>query len=114
MFAIVETGGKQYKVSPGTILKVEKIDAAEGDQVILDKVLGISDDGDFQAGTPYLAGAQVTAQVIKQGKAKKILVFKYKAKKNYRRRYGHRQHFTELRVEEISSGQQGQSELAAE
>ncbi|MGB4503379.1 MAG: 50S ribosomal protein L21 [Syntrophaceticus sp.] len=114
MFAIVETGGKQYKVSKGTVLRVEKIDAAEGDQVVLDKVLAVNIDGELEVGTPYLPGAKVTAQVLKQGKAKKILVFKYKAKKNYRRRKGHRQLFTELMVQDISLGEQEDTAAAAE
>lgn len=114
MFAIVETGGKQYQVRKGTVLRVEKIDAAEGDLVVLDKVLAVDRDGEFQAGTPYVSGAQITASVLRQGKAKKILVFKYKPKKNYRRRKGHRQLFTELKVQEISLGQREETAFAAE
>jgi large subunit ribosomal protein L21 len=114
VFAIVETGGKQYKVQQGSVLRVEKIEAAVGDQVVLDKILGVDSDGAFQVGTPYLSGARVTAEVLKQGKAKKILVFKYKAKKNYRRRQGHRQLFTELIVREISLGGQEETPAAAE
>jgi len=106
VFAIVETGGKQYKVSKGTVLRVEKLDAAVGDEVVFDKVLAVDLDGDFQVGKPYLPGAQVKAKVLNQGKAKKILVFKYKPKKNYRRRKGHRQLFTEVIVEDISLGTQ--------
>ncbi|HHW28354.1 MAG TPA: 50S ribosomal protein L21 [Syntrophomonadaceae bacterium] len=112
MFAIVETGGKQYKVSKGTVLRVEKLEAAVGDEVVFDRVLAVDMDGDFQVGTPYLPGAQVKAKVLDQGKAKKILVFKYKPKKNYRRRKGHRQLFTEVIVEDISLG--SQAETAAE
>lgn len=114
MFAIVETGGKQYNVRKGTVLRVEKIDAAEGDQVVLDKVLAVNNDGELQVGTPYLSGAQVTARVLRQGKAKKILVFKYKPKKNYRRRKGHRQLFTELMVQEISIEEPKETAVAAE
>ncbi|MFY9139611.1 MAG: 50S ribosomal protein L21 [Thermacetogeniaceae bacterium] len=106
MFAIVETGGKQYKVSKGTVLRVEKLDAAVGDEVVFDKVLAVDMDGDFKVGTPYLPGAQVKAKVLNQGKSKKILVFKYKPKKNYRRLKGHRQLFTEVIVEEITLGAQ--------
>lgn len=112
MFAIVETGGKQYKVSKGTVLRVERLAAAEGEEVILDKVLAVGCDGDLQVGTPYLSGAQVKARVCRQGKARKILVFKYKPKKNYRRRRGHRQLFTELVVEEITCGQEGAAAAA--
>jgi large subunit ribosomal protein L21 len=106
VFAIVETGGKQYKVSKGTVLRVEKLDAAVGDEVVFDKVLAVDMDGDFKVGTPYLPGAQVKAKVLNQGKSKKILVFKYKPKKNYRRLKGHRQLFTEVIVEEITLGAQ--------
>lgn len=106
MFAIVETGGKQYNVHQGSVLRVEKIDAAEGDELVLDKVLAVDVDGKLQIGTPYVSGAQVKAKVLRQGKGKKILVFKYKPKKNYRRRKGHRQLFTELMIQEISLGQQ--------
>jgi large subunit ribosomal protein L21 len=113
VFAIVETGGKQYKVSKGTVLRVEKLDAAVGDEVVFDKVLAVDFDGDLKVGKPYIPGAQVTAKVLNQGKAKKILVFKYKPKKNYRRRRGHRQLFTEVMVEEISLGGQ-EATVAAE
>jgi len=106
VFAIVETGGKAYKVSKGTVLRVEKLDAAVGDEVVFDKVLAVDMDGDFKVGTPYLPGAQVKAKVLNQGKSKKILVFKYKPKKNYRRLKGHRQLFTEVIVEEITLGAQ--------
>lgn len=109
MFAIVETGGKQYNVHQGSVLRVEKIDAAEGDELVLDKVLAVGVDGELQIGTPYVSGAQVKAKVLRQGKGKKILVFKYKPKKNYRRRKGHRQLFTELMIQEISLGQQDEN-----
>jgi len=102
MFAIVETGGKQYKVSQGTVLRVEKLDAAEGEKVVLDRVLAVECDGELVVGTPYVQGAQVSATVRSQGKAKKIIVFKYKPKKNYRRKKGHRQLFTELVIEDIT------------
>jgi large subunit ribosomal protein L21 len=109
MFAIVETGGKQYNVHQGSVLRVEKIDATEGDELVLDKVLAVDVDGKLQIGTPYVSGAQVKAKVLRQGKGKKILVFKYKPKKNYRRRKGHRQLFTELMIQEISLGQQDEN-----
>jgi large subunit ribosomal protein L21 len=112
VFAIVETGGKQYKVSKGTVLRVEKLDAAVGDEVVFDRVLAVDMDGDFKVGKPYLPGVQVKAKVLDQGKSKKILVFKYKPKKNYRRRKGHRQLFTEVIVEEISLGTQEETAAA--
>lgn len=102
MFAIIETGGKQYKVSPGTVLRVEKLDASEGERVLLEKVLAVEKGGELLVGTPYVEGAKVSATVRSQGKARKIIVFKYKPKKNYRRKKGHRQLYTELVVEEIS------------
>jgi large subunit ribosomal protein L21 len=102
LFAVLETGGKQHKVQPGGVLRVEKLEAAKGDQVTLDRILTVGDDAQTLIGTPYIEGAQVIAQVLQQGKAKKIIVFKYKAKKNYRRKNGHRQFFTEIRVQGIT------------
>ena len=101
MFAIVETGGKQYKVQPGARIVVEKIDGQPGETVELDRVLMIAGDGPVQVGTPSIDGAKVRAFVIDQSRAKKVIVFKYKAKSNYRRRNGHRQSQTRLRVTEI-------------
>ncbi|MGB9867812.1 MAG: 50S ribosomal protein L21 [Bacillota bacterium] len=108
MYAIVETGGKQYKVSPGDVIWVEKLPGEPGSVVTLDKVLFVqTDDGRTVVGRPYVEGASVTADIIKQGKAPKILVFKYRHKVNYRRRYGHRQPFTSLKIGAISLGQGG-------
>ena len=101
MYAILETGGKQYRVSPGETIKIEKVPGTHGDSYVFDKVLAVNDEGATKFGTPYLLGASVKATVVRQGKARKILVFKYRAKSNYRRRYGHRQPFTELRIETI-------------
>ena len=100
MFAVIETGGKQYKVSEGDVIFVEKLGAEEGTTVTLDKVLAVSGDN-FVAGTPYVSGASVTAKVLKNGKAKKIVVFKYKAKKNEKKKQGHRQAYTKLMIEKI-------------
>ncbi len=102
MFAVLETGGKQHKVHPGCVLRVEKLEAAEGDQFIFDRILAVGDDDRTVIGTPVIEGANVTARVLQQGKAKKIIVFKYKAKKNYRRKNGHRQFFTEIMIKEIA------------
>ncbi|HHW18245.1 MAG TPA: 50S ribosomal protein L21 [Firmicutes bacterium] len=101
MYAILETGGKQYRVSPGSTLRIEKIDGQRGDTCTFEKVLAISTDGSLKVGNPYVEGARVRGTIVRQGKARKILVFKYKAKSNYRRRYGHRQHFTEVRIDSI-------------
>lgn len=101
MYAVIETGGKQYRVQEGDVLFVEKLDVVEGDTVNFDKVLLMSKDGDLVAGKPYVENAKVEASVLTQGKAKKIIVFKYKAKKNYRKKQGHRQPFTKVKVEKI-------------
>jgi len=100
-YAIVETGGKQYRVQVGDTVRVEKLGAGEGESVVFDKVLAIAKDGQVTVGTPYVDGAKVTAKVAAQGKAPKILVFKYKAKSNYRRKSGHRQPFTAVTIEAI-------------
>ncbi|MCY0876320.1 MAG: 50S ribosomal protein L21 [Firmicutes bacterium] len=103
MYAIVETGGKQFKVTEGGTIFVEKLNVAQGDTVTLDKVLLIEQDGSVKVGSPLLAGATVTASVIEHGKDKKIIVYKYKSKKNYRRKQGHRQPFTRLRIDSIKA-----------
>lgn len=102
MYAIIETGGKQYRVQQGDVLYIEKLPVEEGSTVTFDKVLLLSKDGEVVTGTPYIAGASVTAKVEKQGKAKKIIVYKYKAKKNYRRKQGHRQPYTKVTIEAIT------------
>ncbi len=107
MYAILETGGKQYKVSPGETLMVEKLPGAHGDSYVFDKVLAVSDQGAIKCGEPYLPGVTVKATVLRQGKARKILVFKYRHKTNYRRRYGHRQPFTEVKIDSIEANAEG-------
>ena len=101
-YAIVRTGGKQYRVAPGEVLRVEKLEAEPGSTVELAEVLLAAGDGGVRVGQPLLAGVTVTAKVVEQGKAKKILVFKMKRRKNERRKRGHRQLVTTLRVLEIS------------
>ncbi|MBD8007581.1 50S ribosomal protein L21 [Bacillus norwichensis] len=101
MYAIIETGGKQVKVEEGQAIYIEKVDAAEGDTFTFDKVLFVGGDN-VKVGNPFVEGATVTAKVEKQGRQKKIVVFKYKAKKNYRRKQGHRQPFTKLVIEKIN------------
>lgn len=103
MYAIIQTGGKQYRVAEGDVVFVEKIEANEGDVVELGEVLTVVKDGDVVVGSPVVEGAKVTAKVEAQGKGRKILVFKYKAKSNYRRRQGHRQPFTKLVIEKIEA-----------
>lgn len=103
MFAIVETGSKQYRVAPGDVIQVEKLPVEEGAQVELDRVLCLAQDQDVRVGTPYLEGVKVKAQVLRHGKGRKIIVMKYKKRKNYRRKKGHRQLFTELKITEIEA-----------
>ena len=102
MFAIIETGGKQYKVNEGDIIFIEKLEAAEGEKVTFDKVLAVVGDETTTFGTPVVEGAKVTAKVVKNGKGKKIHIFKYKPKKGYRRRQGHRQPYTQVQIESIA------------
>ncbi|MCK5007454.1 MAG: 50S ribosomal protein L21 [Spirochaetia bacterium] len=102
MYALVEIKGKQYKAAEGSLLKVDKFDTETGKQVEFDSVLLVSDEKKVQVGQPYVKGVKVKAVVEEHGKDKKILVFKYKKRKNYRRTQGHRQQFTLLRVQEIS------------
>ena len=101
MYAIIQTGGKQYRVSEGDVLSVEKLTAAEGEEVVFDQVLTVVADGDVKIGKPVLEGAKVTAKVVEHGKGEKILVFKYKAKSNYRKRQGHRQPYTKVEISKI-------------
>ncbi len=97
MFAIVQTGGKQYKVSENDVISVEKLDNAVGDKVKLEVIL-VSDNGQVVAGNPVVAGAECVAEVVAHGKGDKIVVFKYKPKKNERKKQGHRQPFTQLKI----------------
>ena len=101
VFAVIETGGKQYKVIEQDIIFVEKLDANEGDDIVFDSVLALSDDNGFKVGAPTVAGAKVTAKVLKNGKNKKIYVLKYKSKKNEKKKIGHRQPYTKIQIEKI-------------
>ena len=103
MYAIFETGGKQYKVEQGSVVFVEKLDVAEGEKVTFDKVLVVADGDNVTVGAPVVAGASVTGTVTKQGKAKKIYVFKMKRKKNERSKKGHRQPYTKVTIESINA-----------
>ncbi len=102
MYAIIETGGKQYRVQEGDVITVEKLTAEAGDQVELDKVLVLSDDNGVKVGSPYIEGAKVVAEVVENGKGKKIIVFKFKSKKDYRKKQGHRQPYTMLKIESLT------------
>ena len=100
MYAIFVTGGKQYKVAEGDVIFVEKLGVAEGEKVTFDKVLVVNGET-LNVGTPYVAGATVVANVVKNGKSKKIDVIKYKAKKNEKKKIGHRQDYTKIQIEKI-------------
>ena len=102
MHAIIETGGKQYKVAEGDTLFIEKLPVEAGDTVTFDKVLAVLDGDKATFGAPVVDGAKVTASVVKNGKGKKVIVFKYKPKKGYRRKQGHRQPYTKVTIGKIS------------
>ncbi len=104
MYAIIEACGKQYKVSKGDVVFFEKLEAEEGKTIKFDKVILVSEEGKkVEVGTPYVKGATVEGKVVAHGKSKKIIVFKYKAKKNYRRKQGHRQPYTKVEITAIKS-----------
>ena len=103
MYAIIETGGKQYKVSEGDFVFVEKLDVEAGETVTIDKVLVVANGDDISVGAPFVAGATVEASVVKNGKEKKIIVYKYKAKKGYHKKQGHRQPYTKLEIKKINA-----------
>ena len=103
MYAIVDSGGKQYRVKEGDILKVEKLAGKVGDNVSFDKILMFSDDENVNIGTPLLEDVTVNGHIVEQGKAKKIIVFKYKRRKRYRRKQGHRQQFTAVKIDSIKN-----------
>lgn len=103
MYAIIMTGGKQYKVQEGDVVFVEKLVAEEGAAVTFDKVLAVSKDGAVSVGAPVIESASVSAKVLGHGKGEKIIVFKYKAKKNYKKKQGHRQPYTKVQIEKINA-----------
>ena len=102
MYAVIKTGGKQYRVAAGDVIKVEKLDGEVGSNVDLDQVLMVGGDDGAKVGTPLIDGAKVSAEVLEQGKGDKVLIFKKKRRKNYRRTRGHRQHQTVLRISDIA------------
>lgn len=101
MYAVIETGGKQYRVQEGDIITVEKLNAAVGDVVAFDKVLVLGEGKDIKVGTPYV-GTAVTGTVVENGKGQKVIIFKYKAKKDYRKKQGHRQPYTMVKIESLT------------
>ena len=103
MYAIIETGGKQYKVAAGDVVFIEKLDVEAESEVVFDKVIAVAGDDGIKVGAPYVDGAAVTAKVIKNGKAKKIYVMTYKPKKNEKRKLGHRQPYTKVEIAAINA-----------
>ena len=102
MYAVIKTGGKQYRVDPGKEVRVEKLDGELGDTVTFDQVLMASDGENIRVGKPFLEDTKVVGRITQQGKNKKILVFKYKRRKGYRKKMGHRQQFTQIKIDEIT------------
>lgn len=103
MYAVIETGGKQFQVEPGQTISVDKLPADIGDEVALDRVLMVGSDEKLTVGTPTVNGAKVIARVVGQGRYRKVIVFKYRNKQRYRRKLGHRQHFTRLKIDRIEA-----------
>jgi large subunit ribosomal protein L21 len=115
MYAVVNSGGKQYKVREGEILRVEKLPGEVGNPVTFDRILMVADGQDVNIGQPVLEGVAVKGHIVEQGQAKKILVFKYKRRKRYRRKRGHRQDFTAVRIDTIEAkGQEGREQSKTE
>ena len=103
MYAIIATGGKQYKVAEGDVVRVEKLGAEEGASFTFDQVLAVSDDNGMKIGQPTVAGASVSATVLGDGKAKKVIVYKYKPKSGYHKKNGHRQQYTQVKIDKINA-----------
>ena len=102
MYAVIESGGKQHRVEPGEVLRLEKLDVAQGETVDFDKVMLIGEGDSVQIGSPYVEGGKVKAEILAHGRGDKIRVIKMRRRKNYRRQTGHRQHFTEVKITDIS------------
>lgn len=103
MYAVITTGGKQYKVSPGDVVKVESLDAKKGDTIELKDVYMVADGDKVSVGKPILESAKVTAEVVREGRGEKLLIFKHRRRKGFRKTNGHRQNFTEIKVKEITA-----------
>ena len=103
MYAIIVTGGKQYRVSEGDIITIEKLGAEDGANVVFDQVLAVNDDASLKIGNPTVEGASVDATVVKNGRARKVIVYKYKRKTGYHKKNGHRQSFTQVKIEKINA-----------
>ncbi|MFV1922709.1 MAG: 50S ribosomal protein L21 [Methylotenera sp.] len=113
MYAVIKTGGKQYKVAAGDYLKVEKLDGDVGSKVVIDKVLMLADGDDVTIGAPLVAGAKVNATVLSHGKGDKVRIFKFNRRKHYRKTQGHRQSFTEIKIEDINGNGAAKTEKPA-
>ncbi len=113
MYAVIKTGGKQYQVSAGEAIQVELLDGDPGDQVDLNEVLLINDGSNLTLGRPYIQGASVSAEIVDHGKHSKVLIFKYRRRKRFRRKNGHRQPYTTLRIKDIQ-GAMGSAEASVE
>lgn len=103
MYAVIETGGKQYRVSEGQAIKLEKLPAEPGDKINFDKVLMVAVGDDIHVGAPYIKGGQVSAEVLNHARSKKVRVIKFRRRKHYRRQMGHRQHYTEVKITAIKA-----------
>lgn len=103
MYAVVATGGKQYRVAPGDVIRVEKLDVDAGETVELDQVLMVADGDDVKVGSPRLEGGKVTAKVLEQGRGKKVQIVKFRRRKHHRKQMGHRQSYTELEITDVSA-----------
>lgn len=103
MYAVIKSGGKQYRVAPGDVVRVEKLEVAPGETVELDQVLLVSDENGLKVGTPVLEGVKVTAEVLEQGRGDKIRVLKFRRRKHHRKQMGHRQYYTALRITGVSN-----------
>ncbi len=111
MYAVIETGGKQYRVQPGDVISVEKLNVEAGAKIDFDRILLASDGTALEIGTPVVEAAKVSGTVVENGKGKKVIIFKYKAKKDFRKKQGHRQPYTMIKIDEVSVN--GKSEKAA-
>lgn len=103
MYAVIKTGGKQYNVTEGQLVKVEKLNAEVGSEVVFDEVILLNKEGHLTVGKPFISGAKVTAEVLDQGRGKKVIAYKFKAKKGYRKKKGHRQPYTLVKINAINA-----------
>lgn len=110
MYAVIETGGKQYRVQEGDVLNVEKLNAEAGEKIEFTKVLALSDDNGLTVGKPYIENAKVEAEVVANGKAQKVIIFKHKSKKDYRKKQGHRQPFTTVEIKSLGGTEEKKAE----